>query len=146
MTDKPKTSAEELIELSDLGRNVSRLLLERLAAEAAAGTVRDPAGAARNAAVVAGIALDKAHALQDRPEPLAVYKDPQSTVNELARKLGLQGIDVDGKLVFVETAKTEIPPKAESASSVRTETPSSEPSSEPASAAKRASAPVRASG
>jgi hypothetical protein len=60
---------KELRDLANLGRNVSRLLLEQTAAQAAAGQLRDPAGAARNAAVITGIALDKLHAIEDRPDP-----------------------------------------------------------------------------
>lgn len=86
MSDK---SAEEYLELATLGRNVSRLCLERVAAEAASGQLRDAAGAARNAAVVAGVYTDKAHRIQDRPPDPVVHEDPSQSINKLARRLGL---------------------------------------------------------
>lgn len=85
MTKKNSDLAAELLTTAELASNVARLGLERTAAELAAGKHRDPAGAARNAAVVAGIAHDKRNQLLDRPDPVEL--DPREGI-DILRNLG----------------------------------------------------------
>lgn len=61
-------------------------------ADISAGTCRDPAKAAQNLAVVAGIMVDKAHrlAFEGIPEPAPdITIDPKQAAQELARRLGI---------------------------------------------------------
>lgn len=81
------TPERDLLATADLAKNVTRLALEHTAAQIAAGNHKDPAGAARNAAVVYGIAIDKLHTIQDRPQPPKVHGDPKTAALALARRL-----------------------------------------------------------
>lgn len=78
-----------LEELAEFAGTVGRAHLELAMAELHAGKCKDPAGAARNAAVVAGVALDKRQKLLEEAPAHIANRSPEQTVNALARKLGI---------------------------------------------------------
>jgi hypothetical protein len=84
------TLETELRTTAEVARTVTRQALEYTAAQLAAGTHKDPAGAARNAAVVMGISLDKLHSIQDRPPPPPSHtRDPRVEIKLMARYFGI---------------------------------------------------------
>jgi hypothetical protein len=92
--------AQHYLDSAILARQVSARALEQALRDAEAGTLRDPAKTAMNAAITSGTLLDKRLILQERPTQLIGHTDPADTVNALARKLG----------IAVDTTATELPP------------------------------------
>lgn len=71
-----------------LARTVSHEALELALTQIRAGTIKDPARTALNAATASGILLDKRLILEGRPTQIHAV-DPNGVLNALARKVGL---------------------------------------------------------
>lgn len=104
MTDK--TPAETETQLADdyltgavLGRQLSHAAMEQALKEAKAGTLRDPAKTAMNAAITSGTLLDKRLLLQNRPQQIIAHLDPRAEGQALARQLG----------ITIDSTATELP-------------------------------------
>jgi hypothetical protein len=81
--------ADDYLAGAVLARQVSHKALEQALRDAEAGTLRDPAKTAMNAAITSGTLLDKRLVLQLRPNEIIGHTDPSSAINALARKVGL---------------------------------------------------------
>lgn len=94
--EKTQTPAEIEAELADeylngavLARTVSYKALELALEQIEAGTLRDPAKTAMNAAITSGTLLDKRLLLQERPTQILKAEDPKVGALRLARRLGV---------------------------------------------------------
>lgn len=93
MTEREARQAEEKLAGDYLAtaikaRQVVHGALELTEKQIKDGTLKDPAGAARNAAITSGTMLDKRLVLQERPTQFIAI-DPAASLNALARKVGL---------------------------------------------------------
>lgn len=75
--------------LADFAGTVTHMALEAAVVELQTGKARDPAGMARNAATVKGIALDKRQKLVEEAPTRAPYRNPEQTIDALAQRLGI---------------------------------------------------------
>lgn len=81
--------ADEYLNGAVLARTVSFKALELALQQIEAGTLRDPAKTAMNAAITSGTLLDKRLLLQERPTQIVQTEDPKRAATALARRLGV---------------------------------------------------------
>jgi hypothetical protein len=91
--------AQDYLDGAVLAREVSRHALEQALRDAKAGTLRDPAKTAMNAAITSGTLLDKRLTLQERPTSIVAAVDPRQELRAMARDFGLT----------IDSIATEIP-------------------------------------
>lgn len=94
-----KQLADDYLTGAVQARELSRLAMNQAIREAEAGTLRDPAKTAMNAAITSGTLLDKRLLLQSRPTQITAHTDPKQDGLALARALGIQ----------IESTAEEIP-------------------------------------
>lgn len=76
--------------LADLAGTAAQLAVETAVLQLRSGQAKDPAGMARNLAVVKGVALDKRSKLiEEAPARTRTHKDPRASVRAIALKIGL---------------------------------------------------------
>jgi hypothetical protein len=81
--------ADDYLKSATLARDVAHKALQRTLQDLEAGTLRDPAKAAVNAATAGGIMLDKRLILEGRPTQIVQTDDPKRAAQALARRLGV---------------------------------------------------------
>ena len=79
--------ANELLVVAEAASGVQKLALAQAAREAAGGRLRNPAGAARNAAIVSGISIEKKLLLESRPTQITEHREAADILRSLSEKV-----------------------------------------------------------